>query len=1000
MSFRDTPVVSPVLVGRTQETEILYQALQATGRGRGSCILLAGEAGIGKTRLLIELRRRAAGEHFLVLQGNCFEPDVAFPYAPWIDALRLLFGRRSAEEIREVLGSLSVDFVKLLSELSSILPDIQPLPSLDPEAEKRRLFHSFAQLLTRLATPTPLLVAIEDLHWSDEISLELLHFLARRVSGYPILLVATYRSDEMPPPLTRLVAQLNRERLARELRVKPLDNEQVETMVRAILSMERPNPVDFLDLVVSSTEGNPFFVEEVLQALIEAGDIFYRDGKWQGRGHGDLHVPSTVQESVQRRAARLSAPSRQVLMICAVAGRHFDFPLLQRVTQIDESGLLQVMKELVAAQLLVEESTDRFAFRHALTRQALYATLLVRERKKLHQQIASKLEEIDAAAPVARPAELAYHYYQGEVWDKALTYCARAAERAAGLYALREAVAHLSHAIESADKLSFPVLELLHRRSQIYELLSDFERARADAELEVETARRLADVRGEWQALLDLGFLWHMRSYERAGEFLQQALDVAPRLNDPARLGATFNRVGNWLSNVDRPTEAIEYHAKALGIFEELHDQRGVAQSLELLGISCYVSADLIQGKAHCERAAQLYSQLNDPPGLLHSTMHAMLPGNSETEVTEPLDLQFLCERAESMKQMAHELGWRGGEMEVHAVMAQVLAPHGEYGRAQNAAEQVYAFATATGHRSALAISAWVSGYIYHALLAPGRAQPYLEQGLSAAREGKAQMHVHINSATLASVYISQDQLAQADSLLGAVLGEGLPARTATLRGCWTARVELALASGDSALALEIADNLIASASNIETYGRHSIPKLSLLRAEALASLSRLPEAEVELREALEVARQQARLPLVWRIHLRLAYVCHAMKRYAGTDRELASARSVVATLASKVPDEWLRAHFVRHAEELMDPLSKPSGRTALPAFGWLTARERQVAALVAQGESNRAIADELVISVKTAERHVANIMSTLGLNSRAQIAVWAAEKGLVARNP
>lgn len=979
--------------------EILEQAWQAAAQGSGSCILLAGEAGIGKTRLIAELRRRHAGGNFAVLQGNCFEPDVSFPYAPWVDALRLWLSRSSTEEIRELLGPLAADLVQVLPELSSLLPDISPAPALDPEAEKRRLFQSMAQLFSRLASSGPLLFILEDLHWSDEISLELLHFLARRVSGYPILLVATYRNDELSPPLVHLVAQLDRERLVRELTLKPLGFEEVESMLRTILSIPTPEPVDFLGLLVPPTEGNPFLVEEFLKALVEAGDISYREGRWQGRSARDVRVPSTVQESVQRRVERIDVSVRQVLTVCAVAGQRFDFALVQSVMQMDESELEQVMKELVAAQLLVEEPADRFAFRHALTREALYALLLARERKKLHQQIAAKLEQLYAQAPADYTADLAYHYYRGEVRDKASLYCTRAAERSASLYALPEAITHLSHAIEMTDDPSLQGLELLHRRSQVYELLSDYERARSDAERGLAAARKLDDVRGEWQALLDLGFVSHMRSYEQAGVFLQQALDAARTLNDAPRLAATLNRVGNWLSNVDRPAEAMQYHSEALDIWKELRNPQGIAQSLELLGTSCYGSSNLVQGKAYCEQAAQLFTQLNDPPGLVHSTLHAMLPAILETEVADPLDLELSTGQAESVRQLTHELGWRAGDAEVQIVLAQALAPHGEYARALDAAEYGYAFATETGHRGALAVSAWVSGYIYHALLAPDRAETYLKQGLEAAREGKSQMHVHRITADLASVHIAQGRLGQAASLLSTVLGEDLPARTSALRRCWAARAELACASGEPALALEIANNLIVSAPNIETHGLHSIPRLSLLRADALASLSRLPEAQVELQEALEVARRQAKLPLVWRIHVKLAAVRYALKRRVEADADLASARSVVAALADKVADEGLRTHFTRQAKESIQGLAKPSRRAGGLAPGGLTARECEVATLIARGKSNRAIADELVISVKTAERHVANIMSKLSLDSRSQVAVWAVEKGL-GKNP
>jgi DNA-binding CsgD family transcriptional regulator len=985
--------VSPILVGRVGELGFLNDALHAASGGAGYCVLLSGEAGIGKSRLLGEVRKHAMGQDFVVLQGRCFEQDGAFPYSLWINALRDFFAWCSPSQIEGLLGPLASVFVKLLPELSSLLPGIQPPLTLDPESDKRRLFEGLARFAARLSETNPLLIALEDLHWSDEASLDSLHFFSQRISRRPILLIATYRSDEATPQLTHFLAQIKRERVADELDLVPLTRVQVAEMIHAILRTEWRPEDDLLNPIMELTEGNPFFVEEILRGLIEAGDIFYREGQSEPRSSNELHVPLTVQESVQRRVQRLPESRRRILALAAVIGERFDFRLLQEIADEDEQSLLLMLKELIAAQLIVEESADQFAFRHAITREVVYGTLMARERRALHQQIALVLEQLPVSAHLQ---DLAYHYDKGEVWDKALAYSERAAEYAERLYALPEAVTHLSRAIELSDKLALPALELLHRRSQVYELLSNYEQASADSERALDTARTLSDARGEWQALLDLGFVAEAISYQQAGEFFQPALALARRFNDPARLGSTLNHVGTWLLNVDRPGEAGEYLAEALGIFEELQDLRGVAQSLELLGMSAYGASDAIRGKAFSERAMGLFSQLNDPRGLLQSTLHAMLPGTSETEVTDPLDLGLVSREAENLRQMARGLGWRAGELTAEIIMAWVLAMHGEYARALAAAEHGYAFAIESGHRTGLPVVTRILGYIYHDLLAPDRAQPYLEDGLSAAREGKAMMQVHGSTATLASVYVSQGRLAQAASLLDAVLGEGFPTRVSQIRHCWAARAELALASGEPMLALHIADELIATAPNIDTHGSHSIPKLSLLRAEALAALGRPAEAESGLRPAADVAHAQARLPLLWRIHLELADLYHLLKRDADASQELALARSVVTTLADNVTDEALRTDFLQQALTLIEARSRPSRRrTALPAFGGLTAREREVAGLVAQGKSNRAIADELIISEKTAERHVANIMSKLGFNSRAQIAVWAVEKGL-----
>ncbi len=517
MALLDIPIVSPVIVGRTREIERLNQALHAARNGTGQCVFLAGEAGIGKSRLLAELRKRAKGEHFTVLQGNSFEQDARFPYAPWLDALRAFFASRNPDDLRDLVVVFAPELVKLLPELTRILPDAQPSAALDPEAEKHRLFETLAQFLTRLATDTPLLIILEDMHWSDETSLDLLHFIARRGAQTPMALMVSYRREEISPHLARMLAQFDRERLAEEIVLPPLARPDVESMVGAIFSIERPIKAKFLNLIMPLTEGNPFFIEEVLKSLVEQGDIFLADGRWERKSTHELRVPRTVQDAVQRHTEQLSAAARQVLTLAAVAGQRFDFALLQELSKIQEIDLLRSIRELIAAQLVGEESADEFAFRHALTREAVYATLLVREHRALHQKIGETMERIHANALDAHPAELAYHFYQAGVWEKALQYSERAGEQARALYALPEAVNHLSRALDAAQKASLPPpLKFLRARGQLYETVGEFEKARADLEATLELARASGDLHAEWQALLDLGFLWHIAITRRA----------------------------------------------------------------------------------------------------------------------------------------------------------------------------------------------------------------------------------------------------------------------------------------------------------------------------------------------------------------------------------------------------------------------------------------------------------------------------------------------------
>lgn len=986
----DKPIVSPVLIGRAPEVEILERALSAAQRGTGQCIVIAGEAGIGKSRLLSEIRRRAEAARFLIVQGYCFEQDLSFPYAPLLDALRTHLARRAPAEIHAILGPFAPEILKLLPELALLLPDLQPTPALDPEAEKRRLFESLSQFFVRLAATQPLLIIFEDLHWSDETSLDFLQLFVRRLATHPILLLASYRQEEAPPRLVHLLAQLDRQHLVQEITLAPLTRDDVGMMLRAIFDLPHPVKAEFLDLLYPLTEGNPFFVEEVLKALIAAGEIYYARGRWERRPIEALHIPRSVQDAVQRRTRRLGEAERRVLTLAAVIGRRFHFALLWELAEMDEGELLRSLQQLIDAQLVVEESADRFSFRHALTREAVYDVLLRRERQALHQRVAEILERVYADALDAHVSELAYHYYAAGVWAKALAYSQRAGQKAQVLYAPREAIQHFTRALEASQQMSMPPsAEILHARGRAYETVGEFEAARDDYERALSAAREVHDGTTEWQSLIDLGLLWASRDYARAGEYFQRALELAQRLGDPAMVGHSLNRLGNWYANVEQPSEGLRYHQEALALFETLNDRHGMAETLDLLGMANQLNSDLIQSHSYYQRAIHMARELGDRQGMSSGLACLALCTASyhqNLEVT-PISLREAAQAAEEAVEVAREIGWRAGEAYAALMLAMCLGPQGEYARALDAARASLTLAEDIEHRQWIIGAHAALGMLHLDMLAFEAARSYLEQALAWAREIGSRVWTCSTAGYLATTYVRQGEFARAETLLADVLANGT-------RLCWCARGELALARGQAQTALDIADRLIASAAHAtpETV----IPRLWQLRGEALTALGRTREAETVLQAARTTASEQGAQALVWRIHMALGRLYRVQARRREAAREFSTAQEEIQRLAAKVPDKSLRRDFSARAMAAMPRLSMPSpAQVAKRKFGGLTAREREVAVLIAQGKSNREIAAELVVEVRTVEAHVTRILTKLGFSSRTQIAVWAIEKGL-----
>jgi DNA-binding CsgD family transcriptional regulator/tetratricopeptide (TPR) repeat protein len=1005
----DKLIICPILIGRAVDLTALQALFDQIKQGKGQVALISGEAGIGKSRLVAEAKTYAAKQGFLLLQGNCFQTDRVFPYAPFLDLLQAYFSRSFPQTERH-------DLAPFAQELSQFLPDVTPLisestpllvPSApDPQQEKRRLFALLLHFFTQQTTHQPLLFILEDLHWSDDTSLELLLYLARGCRHLPILFVLTYRSDEVSPELRHCLAEFDREHLAQDFSLQRLDRTEVDTMLQAIFAMHQAMHTGLVESMYALTEGNPFFVEEVLKSLIATGEIASKDGVWErtllfGAHKRHPSIPRSVQDAVYQRTMQLSTPARQVLTLAAVAGRRFDLTILRQVILADESHMLMLMKELVAAQFVTEEAADQFSFRHALTRQAVYSELLAGERRALHRSIAETIEQRALLSSIldAQLVDLAYHFYEGDVWSKAVEYGQRAGERALILYAPRAAIEHLTRALGALKHLaSVPPATLLRARGQAYETIGAFEQARSDYEHALSIAQQTQDGIMEWQSLLDIGFLWAGRDYAQAGHWFRRSLDRAQVLADPKLHARSLNRVGNWLVNTGRAEEGLQTHQEALAIFEALQDSQGMAETIDLLAMANGIYGDMVNAVEQYERAIALFRSLSDHQGLISSlTTRAAYacPGWVETTYSvceQPehcsrniMEALNLARQVESLTAQAY-VGWNGGGS---------LASFGELGRGFTLVQEALRIATEIQHAQWLSAAYFSLGRVYYILLEANLAVQALETGLQLASDTGSAWWIGNITAYLARAYLLQGALPRAEAALKAAMPrEQSPANAPQRRISW-AWGELALAGDEPEIALGIADRLLASAPGAAR--AQPIPWLLKLKGEALGALGRREEGIQALEEATQGALARQERPLLWQLHRALGRQYQYLKQEDLAQRNFTSARQGIASLASTNDDVYLREHFLSTALSTL-PREKPVSvsRVAKEAFGRLTEREREVAALISQGKSNREIADELVVSYRTVETHVGTILSKLAFSSRAQIAVWAVEMGLV----
>ncbi|HST04254.1 MAG TPA: AAA family ATPase, partial [Chloroflexia bacterium] len=865
-------VISPVLVGRAVQLGAIEQSLGHSILGRGQTVLISGEAGIGKSRLVAEAIVRASQQGVTVLQGNCFETDGVLPYAPICDLLRSTIGALPADRQASILASIGPELSKVLPEITLWQPDIRPTPMLAPEHEKRRLLEAFNLFFSRLAASDPLLVVIEDLHWGDDLSLECLLELSRRVISQRITLVLTYRSDEVHPSLRYLLSQLDRERRVVDLGLGPLSMGEVDEMVRAIFDMQRPVRAEFLETIYPLTEGNPYFIEETLKSLIASGDIFYADGEWDRKPMQEIHVPRSIQDAVQRRVAHLDMATRELLALAAVMRHRFGFPLLQSLFERSEDVLAQQMRELDTAQLVVEVSAEQFAFRHALTRRAIYAQFLGRERRFLHRAVGEAIEQTYTSTLDMYSPDLAHHFYEAGVWDKALLYSQKAGENALSLYALRVACEHFTRALECVGKLGVlpstsstsptsptspaSLASLYRMRAGCYATLGEFDLALADHEAALRAVQGGEDSRAEGQTLLDLANLWKARDYTRAMGYINRALELARRTGDAPSLARSLNHVGNWYVLLDRPHDAIRCHREALEIYTKAENRLGIAESLFWLGAATYSSGDLVQSEDCYRRGMGIFQALDERTRLVNG--YAALAIRGATHLTDTMVFAAPGypgpdRDGEIAVSLAHNIGSAPGEAFSRAMLSFCLGGQGKFTEALDCALEGLRIAEEIEHRPWMYMTLHALGAVCLDMVALSQARAYLERAHMLARDLGSLYWTRSAAASLALTYIAQGDLSQVEPLLNAISGTDSPASTgiadpaptAAQRLCLYARAELALASSDPEGALRLADRMIEWAAIRP--GSGAIPRLWKLRGEALAALRRPEEAEATL---------------------------------------------------------------------------------------------------------------------------------------------------------
>jgi len=618
-----------VLAGRDQELGDLLRHWERCLEGEGRLILISGEAGVGKTRLAEALAENVRWQGAEVMWGRCYEHERSLPYQPLIEVMRSVLPTLTPADFETIPGEWLAEVARLAPELRERWPQIPAPVPLTPAQERSRLFDAVARSVLILSRRAPTLLVLEDLQWAGESTLQFLHFLTRHLQGGQVLVLGTFRREEVGRrhSLRDLTRRLGREELATRMELGRLAPEAVQELLGEMSGLgEGIAPV--AQRLYRETEGNPFFLTETVKALFEAGLLRLEGGAWQydqqGLAEGKtLPLPRSVGELIEARLARLSDAAGQALNVATVAGQGFDFEALRLAWGKDEERTLEAIEELLRRQLIGEGTGAigrEYEFTHHLVREVVYRGLHHRRRHRLHRLVGEAMETLHPQPVDA----LAHHFTEARVWDKAVVYNQRAGDGARATYAGPEAIEYYDRAVEAWGHLQPPDAALglvLHQaRGEICQETGRFEEAEADFQAVHRLAVDGGDLEAQARALNHLSHLQYQRGDpDGAMVYAQQALDLAREAGLPSQIASGMSNQANALWRQGQYRRAIERFGEAAALYEEFADWVCVADCLDRMGVALVYLGSYGEAGTAIGRGLEIRRRLDDRPHLCSS---------------------------------------------------------------------------------------------------------------------------------------------------------------------------------------------------------------------------------------------------------------------------------------------------------------------------------------------------------------------------------------------
>jgi DNA-binding CsgD family transcriptional regulator len=989
-------------VGRVLELQQLHGAFEAAARGDGALVMLAGEPGIGKTALCQELASVVGARDGLALVGHCYpEGSASLPYQPFVEAFEGYARQRDAEALRVDLGASAGEVARIVPVLRNVLQTELAAPA-NPEDDRLRLLSAVLDFLRGVSAQHPLLLVLEDLHDADRGTLDLLLYLARHLAGTPLLVVATYRDVDVDRahPLATALAELRRVSQVERVHLGQLSVDEVQQLLASSSQQAIPRPL--AEVVHRRSGGNALFAHELLRFLLSEHLIERRDGALRRVGSESLagHMPEGLRDVVGKRMSRLSKAANQMLSVASVIGREFELDVLRRVHVGSEDELERALEDAVGAALVEEHSVVgaaiTYRFSHAFFQQTLYDEIMAPRRIRLHQQVAHALEEVfsNARRLQEHATELAEHYaFSSDTSDlaKAVHYGELAAQRATDVFAYGEAARQLERTLIILD-LADPVdmtkrCDLLLALGQALWPAGETERvivqvapdAFALAETQGDRGRAFRACRLALDCLQAQGAVYFRPEYLRWAELAHGYANPGTE-----RLYADLALALAWSRSTDprRRHESVALQMEALALARQLADGEALFRSAFILLLT--TPPHHWRERLRLAEEATTWSRL----GVGAQTLGLVLwfAGALQLAEGERSRAEDLWREVEELAERTHVVSVRLMVLERDAILAIVD------GHLENAQVQWRRYVE---HADELGASLRGRMLGLHLLLATARYLGRPETWLTAADE-----YVRIGGSRtaprIATCLVELGRLEEARALVGPMLDE------------------IATSDGDETPIGDL-ENFLQAAIAL---GHRRAAGVLMARLDCVARLSTLPVFKTCIARHLGDAAA-----LVGDRTAARGYYIQALEA-AGKIRfrpELALTHVRLAELLLKEADDSARSEALSHLgaaiPELRDMQMQPALERALAlsetyqappvqmsarsaASDGLTAREREIAALMADRLSNREIAERLVITEGTVEVHVKRILSKLGFSSRRQVTARVAHQQAGAAGP